>query len=176
MKEIAGGDRQAVGKLYDCLGDWVYTLAHSIVRNASDAEEVTQEVFLTVWQQADRFSLDRGTVRAWLAVMTRHLAIDRTRSRMHREPRRSVSPDSVPHVLVDARAEGNILSEVAGRSVLEALDKLAEMHRQALYLSYYEGFSHSEIAGMLEIPLGTVKSRIRSGMDQLRQMLDIESK
>jgi RNA polymerase sigma-70 factor (ECF subfamily) len=170
---IADGDQGAVGLLYDRLGGWIYSLAISIVRVEADAEEVTQEVFLSLWRKAERYSPDRGSVRAWLAVITRRLAIDRTRARSYRESKRSAPETELTH-LADTSAAQSIVDSAESRNVADAMQRLDENQRIALQMSYYEGYSHSEIAQKLSVPLGTVKSRIRSGMTELRRMLQIE--
>jgi len=174
IRQIAGADQVALGSLYDRVGGWVYSLAYSIVKNQADAEEVTQEVFLTVWKKAVDFTETRGSIRAWLAVMTRHAAIDRTRGRQYKETRRSDSGDAAERQL--AQLPDQTAPNGAGdRNVIgQAMLQLEEPQRQLLYMSYYEGYSHSEIAERLDLPVGTVKSRIRSGVNRLRGLLEEE--
>jgi RNA polymerase sigma-70 factor (ECF subfamily) len=176
ISRIANRESEAVGQLYDLLGAWVFSLALSVVRERPDAEEVTQEVFLRVWQQADRYSSGRGSVRAWLAVITRRLAIDRTRARGYLEKQRTSSFEDDMINLADGASDGGIAGAAEGRLVLDAMKRLENSMMEALHLSYYQGYSHGEIAAKLNLPLGTVKSRIRNGMKQLREMLDIKVK
>lgn len=174
IRQIAGADQAALGQLYDRMGGWIYSLAFSIVKNQADAEEVTQEVFLTVWKKAPDFSESRGSVRAWLAVMTRHLAIDRTRGRQFKESIRSDSGDALENHITDTPAVATIQSSLDGNYIGQAMQLLEEPQRRVLYMSYYEGYSHSEIAQRLDLPVGTVKSRIRSGVNRLRGLLEEE--
>jgi RNA polymerase sigma-70 factor (ECF subfamily) len=172
MRRIARRDSEALSQLYDRLGKWVFSLAMSVVRNRSDAEEVTQEIFLRIWRQASRFKSDRGTVRAWLAIITRRSAIDRTRSRGHKEKKRATSMDDAAMEMTDTGAAGRIVDGAERRIVHDAMGRLEDGQSEVIQLSYYEGYSHSEIADKLQLPLGTVKTRIRNGLKQLRQMLD----
>lgn len=169
LLRIAQRDPQAVGLLYDCLGTWIFSLALSIVKDKRDAEEVTQEVFVQVWQQADRYKPERGSVKAWLAIITRRKAIDRTRARGYKETARTVA-STEQMITTDSGPGPNGASGV----LTKALKSLDDGHAEVLNLSYYEGFSHSEIAERLNLPLGTVKTRIRSGIRQLRDLLGVE--
>lgn len=173
LHRIRDRDEMALSDLYDTYADYVYSLARSIVRDDGDAEDVTQEVFFRVWERAGSFDPARGTPLAWLTTMTRRLAIDKTRSRSFKARGREASLDVTP---ASASTDGSaaVLSAEANQ-VLDALKQLDEPYREVIRLSYYEGLSHSRIAERTGTPLGTVKSRLREGVVQLRRLLDIKT-
>jgi len=173
MRRIQQRDEAALSEFYENRGKLVYSLALSIVRNVSDAEEVTQEVFLKLWQKAGSFDESRGSALAWLVTMTRRAAIDRTRSKTFKSRAREAELDDMirdtAHKGGSASSDG--VAAVEAREVLDALSRLDGPHREVIWLSYFEGLSHSKIADHLGTPLGTVKSRIREAVIQLRNML-----
>jgi RNA polymerase sigma-70 factor (ECF subfamily) len=173
LNRVRDRDEKALSELYDAHAGFVYSLARSIVRNDGDAEDITQEVFFRVWERAGTFDPSRGSAAAWITTMTRRLAIDKTRSRTFKSRGREASIDALPSsAAVDGAAA--VLSAEANQ-VLEALNRLDEQYREVIRLSYYEGLSHSGIASRLGTPLGTVKSRLREGVAQLRKLLDIKT-
>jgi RNA polymerase sigma-70 factor (ECF subfamily) len=173
MKRIAGGDASALGDVYDRHARAVYSLALRIVGEEAEAEEVIQEVFAQAWRQSDRYDESRGSVAAWLLTMTRTRAIDRVRARRARPDRDGAASDYVLHNVqapgVDP-ADALAAAEDAGR-LRTALSELAPAQRIAIEMAYYEGLSQTEIAERLATPLGTVKTRIRSGLLKLRDAL-----
>jgi RNA polymerase sigma-70 factor (ECF subfamily) len=173
LHRVRDRDQTALSELYDAYASFVYSLARSIVRDDGDAEDITQEVFFRVWERAGTFDPSRGSPAAWITTMTRRLAIDKTRSRTFKARGREASIDVLSAVAaVDGSAA--VLSAEANQ-VLEALNRLDEQYREVIRLSYYEGLSHSGIASRLGTPLGTVKSRLREGVVQLRKLLDIKT-
>jgi RNA polymerase sigma-70 factor (ECF subfamily) len=173
IRRMRDRDETALSELYDAYASFVYSLARSIVRDDGDAEDVTQEVFFRAWERAGTFDPSRGSPAAWITTMARRLAIDKTRSRSYKARGREAPLDVLPAA---AAADGNaaVLSAEANQ-VLEALNRLDEQYREIIRLSYYEGLSHSGIATRLGTPLGTVKSRLREGVVQLRKLLDIKT-
>ncbi len=171
-------DEAALEMLYDSKSRLVYSLALRIVKNKADAEEITQEVFWRVWQKAAAFDPNKGSALAWLTTMTRRLAIDRTRSKQQKVQALEVSLDVAPLTANggDRQKSGeDLLIEVAQRNeVVEAIHTLDDKLREVILLSYFEGLSHTMIADRLGIPLGTIKSRIRQAVGQLRKLLDME--
>ena len=167
IEGMAGGHRQSLEQFYDHYGQAVYNLVVRIVRGSADAEEVVQEVFFQAWRDAGRYDPARGTPRAWLMTLARSRALDSVRAirRAHQigEPgiERDVEDPS------PARAE-----QFADRALVRnALAALAPGQWRLLALAYYEGFTQTEIAARTGVPLGTVKTRIRSALEHLRQAL-----
>lgn len=171
VRAMAGGDGHALAATYDRYGRLVHSLALRIVGDAAEAEDVVQDVFLQAWQQAGRFEASRGSVPAWLLAMARSRAIDRLRARQSRPEGHRADQDfelaADAGLLPDRHA---IDVQHAGR-VREALHQLPGLQRVAIELAYFEGLTHAEIAARLEQPLGTVKTRIRTGLLRLRATL-----
>lgn len=161
MGRLAAGDAAALAEFYDRYAGLVNALALRILRDGADAEDVVQEVFLQAWRQAERFDVGRGSPEAWLCTMARSRALDRLRKRVSR---REDSDEAAP---VSTAAPRN---EVA-LAVRKALASLTDDQRRALELAYYEGLTQSEIAARLEEPLGTVKTRMRTAMIRMREVL-----
>lgn len=162
LRRLAAGDHEALGEFYDRYAGMVNALALRILRDAADAEDVVQEVFVQVWRQASRFDASRGSPEAWLCTVARTRALDRLR---RRASRREDSSESAPAAAVPPpRSE-------EGLAVRKALEGLSPDQRKALELAYYEGLTQSEIAVRLGEPLGTIKTRIRTAMIRLREAL-----
>ena len=168
LRRLAAGDREAVAELYDRHAARVLGLAYRIVRNTSDAEDVVQDVFAQAWRTAPNYEASRGTVAGWLLMMARTRAIDRLRARQTRRDAAG-EPDleQVPSNAVPV-PEQIIANQQAAR-VRGAMVALPPEQKTALELAYFEGLSQSEIAERLQIPLGTVKTRIRSALALLRR-------
>lgn len=171
VDRTAGGDADALAVLYDRHARVVFSLAVRILGDPAEAEEVVQEVFAQAWRQAGRYDPARAPVVAWLLMMTRSRAIDRRRARQASpvaDTRRGAPPD-VPDAaaLQDARV---LSADQVGR-LRRALLALPLAQRLPIELAYYEGLSQSEIAEQLEQPLGTVKTRIRLGLQKLREAM-----
>ncbi len=161
LRRLAAGDTEALGEFYDLYAGLVNGLALRILRDASDAEDVVQEVFVQAWRQASRFDALRGTPEAWLCTMARTRALDRLRRRVSRREDRE---EAAPAPTATPKSAEAI-------AVRKALDGLTEDQRRALELAYYEGLTQTEIAARLGEPLGTVKTRIRTAMIRLREVL-----
>lgn len=167
---MSHGDQAGLAELYDRHGRLVYSLALRIVRDSGDAEDVTQEVFTQAWHQAGRFQATRGTVAAWLVMLARTRAIDVWRKRRTRPQLVNEEPQHDPFdpgPLQDVRLVGH---EQAS-SVQQALRCLPPLQRTAIELAFFDGLTHTEIASELELPLGTVKTRVRQGLLKLRDHL-----
>jgi len=151
----------------------VYALARRIVLRLEDAEEVVQDVFAQVWRQAHQYRHERASVAGWIVMLARTRAIDRLRARRARpdEDRGVESTAAAPVAAAGPSPEQAALSADDVKRVRTALDTLPENQRALLDLAYYSGLTHAEIAEKTGIPLGTVKTRIRSGMDALRSAL-----
>ena len=168
LRRLAAGDREAVAELYDRHAARVLGLAYRIVRNSSDAEDVVQEVFAQAWRTAPSYQAARGTVAGWLLMMARTRAIDRLRARQSRRDTEG-EPD-VEAIPSDAASlSDQIIADQQAAGVRAAMDTLPPDQRTALDLAYFEGLTQTEIAERLRIPLGTVKTRIRSALASLRR-------
>jgi RNA polymerase sigma-70 factor (ECF subfamily) len=176
IAQAARGDERAVGPLYDRYGAVLYAVAYRIVGQRADAEEVVLETFAQAWRDAARFEAGRGSVAGWLAMIARSRALDLVRARSRRERITASAAADRPNA---SPAMGETRPDPAGaldhderrRQVQEALAQLSPPQRQAIELAYFEGLSQSEIAERLQEPLGTVKTRVRLGMQKLRDCL-----
>lgn len=168
---IAQGDELALGALYDQTSSLVYSLALRILKDQPAAEEVTIEVYTQVHRQATNYDPGRGTPSAWLLTLARSRAIDRLRAESQRRAREDnlETIEAIP-ALTASPEEHSATAELR-RAVQAALLALAPEQRQVIEIAYYSGLSHSEIAAKLGQPLGTVKTRIRTGMMALRELL-----
>ena len=163
IERMARGDQHALGDLYDRHGRLIYSLALRVLRDQGDAEDVVQEVFLQAWREAARFDLTRGNVVAWLVMVTRSRAIDRLR---RRQARPQLAAKSEPDGRVDDSPRADVQMEWQSRAteVRRALETLPLLQRVAVELAFFDGLTHAEIAEQLEVPLGTVKTRVRQGL------------
>ena len=171
IQGIAQGDQQALAPLYDETSRFVYALALRILQDYALAEEATMDVYLQIWRQAKSFSPARGNPSAWLLNMARSRAIDLLR-RGARQKRLEESLEAACLMVADTDdpEQASLLGEEQRRA-REALAQLNPEQRQAIEIAYFAGLSHSEIAELLGLPLGTIKTRIRSGMMKLRESL-----
>jgi RNA polymerase sigma-70 factor (ECF subfamily) len=171
LERMARGDHEALAELYDRHGRLVFSLALRILRDQSDAEDIVQDVFSQAWRQSSRYEPGRGNPVAWLLNLTRSRAIDRLRGRRARPDATAGDPatlDLPDHSQpVDERLA---LTNQAAR-IRAAVDELSVLQRVAIELAFYEGLTHVEIADRLELPLGTVKTRIRQGLLKLKERL-----
>jgi RNA polymerase sigma-70 factor (ECF subfamily) len=172
VAELSTGDEAALGSIYDATCRRVFGLALRIVRDRLAAEEVVHEVYAQVWRQADRYDAAKGTVATWLLTLTRSRAIDVLRTRERLQGRFESLPDSLE--LCDSSPDPEQRSEERERapSVRQALKRLPREQRQVLEAAFFDGLSHSEVARALGAPLGTVKTRIRTGLEAIRRALE----
>jgi RNA polymerase sigma-70 factor (ECF subfamily) len=174
-QRIAAGDRKALEALYDSLAPIVYGLARSILRNPHDAEEVVTDTFVQVWRTAGAFDASRGSIEAWVIAICRSRALDRLRSarrrmKLHDREIHQIAERTTAEHAPDPSDAALAPVEMAG-GVTAALEALPPEQRRAIELAYLGGLTQSEISRRLEIPLGTVKTRIRTGMQTLRDQL-----
>jgi len=172
---VARGDEEALAALYDRLGRVAYGLARRVLRDERLAEDAVQEAFLAVWRSAVAFRADRAKASTWILTLVHRRAVDLVR----REERRRAEPlDAGPQV----QAVGSEGTEEAAwlrferERVQTALASLPDLQREAIELAYYGGFSQSELAERLGVPLGTIKSRMFAGLARLRELLDESSR
>ena len=172
IHRIVKGDHNALGALYDLHGRAVYSLAMRIVGDPAEAEEVAQDVFLQVWRAPGRYDKGRATVAGWLMMMTRSRAIDRVRARQARPIGAAAGEIAIASLADDAVGpEASIITGQAVERLKVALKELPNAMRAAIELAYYEGLTQSAIAERLGEPLGTVKTRMRTGLQKLRLAL-----
>ncbi len=174
LVRVATGDRVAFGELYDEMAPRVLGLVKRLLIDHSQSEEVTQEIFLEIWQTASRFDPNKGGAATWILTMTHRRAVDRVRASQSSRDRdvkigiRDLASD------YDHVAE-SVETTVEHERVVKAMERLTELQRQAITLSYYGGYSNSEVADILSVPIGTIKTRIRDGMIRLRDELGVTS-
>lgn len=170
LVRVATGDQDAFAALYDTVAARLHGLARRVLRDPALAEEVTQEVFLQAWREADRFDPARGSAVAWLLTLTHRRAVDRVRSEQAQSDRLLKYESRSTTTPYDTTAEQAIQGLEAGR-VRRALDEVGEPHRSALELAYLGGLTHREVADRTGVPLGTAKTRIRDGLHKLRHAM-----
>lgn len=173
VTRIVSGDSAAFELLYDRHHAAAYGLAMRMLADASSAEDVVQDAFLTVWRQAETYGSARGTVRAWLLAIVHHRAIDYLRRRAYRENKQ----DDIENVVIPADNVDTwemARQNVEGQQVREALEQLPPDQQRSIVLAYFGGLTHDEIARKLDIPLGTVKGRLRIGLQKMRGYLHLQ--
>jgi len=169
---MAEGDRDAFKQFYDRYARQVYPLILRIVRDASDAADVLQDVFWETWQSAASYDPGRGTAEAWIFTRARTRAIDRVRA-VRRRGETFVAPVDEGLAAAAPDPGGDAAERMGDRDlVLGALSQLSDVQREVLALAYYGGLTQTEIAERLKQPLGTVKTRIRLGLTRLREVLE----
>lgn len=174
MRNVAGGDGSALAVLYQRYAGAVYSLAYRVVNNREVAEELLNEAFLRAWKQAPSFDARRGKFSTWILSVTRNLSIDELRSQRSRPQKADrVGEEDVPSDLVDpgVPVEEQVWLLEQGAIIRDALRRLPEAQREALELAYFQGLTQSEIALRLGHPLGTTKTRMRLGLQKLRDFL-----
>jgi len=174
LAQVALGNQSAFGELYDQIAPRVLGLVKRLLVDHAQSEEVTQEIFLEIWQSATRYEPTRGGASTWILTMAHRRAVDRIRSSQagrDRDTKIGIRDLAVAYDHVAETVEVRIEHE----RVEKAMTRLTQLQRQAVSLAYYGGFSQSEVADMLHIPLGTVKTRLRDGLIRLRDELGVAS-
>ena len=174
LEQIAGGDQAAFGALYDEVSPRVFGLIRRLLVDHAQSEEVTQEVFLEIWQNASRYERSKGGASTWILTMAHRRAVDRIRSSQAGRDR-DVKIGIRDFVSDYDNVADTVETTIEHERVKEAMSQLTELQRQAVCLAYYGGYSHSEVAAMLSVPIGTVKTRLRDGMIRLRDELGVAS-
>ncbi len=176
IRRVAEGDPESVRALYHRYARLVFGLATRITGNATDAEEVTQDVFLRVWEKAATYRADRGKVLTWIVQITRNRAVDMLRGQTARGRRDLRLVQQLGNEGAAAPPSSSTDEElpVSPERIREALSALSDPQRTALELAFYKGMTHREISEKLGEPLGTVKTRIRDAMIRLRGLLSEE--
>jgi RNA polymerase sigma-70 factor (ECF subfamily) len=174
VARVVGGDQAAFEQLYEQSSPLLFTLVSRIVGNEGEAADLLQEVYLEVWRKASNYDHARGTPMAWLVTLARSRAIDRVRALGSRGKGVTASLEDTPAAdLIASNADAMDILAANERQALvwAALKTLPLVQRQVIALAYYEGLTHMEISGRLNVPLGTIKTRIRLAMEKLRDGL-----
>ena len=176
LRLVTRQDENALGALYDRFSRLVYSMALNVVNDEAAAEEITQDVFLNVWKKASSYDVSHAKVVTWIASIARHRAIDILRARSVRPVNQEFSWEEEPLLEIASPLDVEKEAELHQRQqkVRLALTKLPQDQRKVMALAYFGGYSHSEMAKMLNEPIGTVKTRLRLAMQKLRQFLDEE--
>lgn len=169
LRDIRAGDAHALTRLYDDSSSSLFGLALRILGNRADAEEVLLDVFEQVWRRADTFDPERGTVWRWLVLLTRSRALDRLRAESGRRERElPVAPEESEVFSQEPRPDETSIFRQQQVMVRQAMNLLPPEQRRAIEMAWFSEFTHVEIAAALGVPLGTIKTRIRAGMEKLR--------
>jgi RNA polymerase sigma-70 factor (ECF subfamily) len=171
MQLVQAGNPRAFELLYDRQGGAAFSLAYRMVGNRVTAEDITQEAFLSIWRSRLRYDQARGSVRTWVLGIVHNRAIDALRRGTVHDRRREPLDGVEERFEARERTEVEAARREEARGVRDALDSLPEEQRRTIELAYFGGFSHSQIAEMLEMPIGTVKGRMRLGLEKLRRQL-----
>lgn len=173
MTLVQEGEPRALEVLYDRHGGAAYSLAHRIMGDRQTAEDVTQEAFVSIWRSGGRYDVSRGSVRSWVLAILRNRAIDALRRSSARAPRLDYDDDGALEAQAsEERTDGEALRRERARVVRGALHELPRDQSQVLGLAYFGGFTHREISDLLDVPLGTIKGRMRLGLEKMRTSMD----
>lgn len=173
MPLIAAADAAAFEVLYERHGGVAFSLAYRMVGRRSQAEDVVQEAFISIWRSGARYDRAKGSVRTWVLGIVHHRGIDVLRRSNVHDRRRASDEGMEERFEAPERTETEVARRDEARIVREAMDGLPSEQRQVIELGYFGGFSHSEIAGMLDLPIGTVKGRMRLGLAKMRDVLEV---
>ncbi|MGH8104780.1 MAG: sigma-70 family RNA polymerase sigma factor [Arenimonas sp.] len=171
---VARHDADALAELYELTVSRIYAVVMRVLRHAADAEEVISDVYLQVWDKANSFQSERGTVIAWMNTMAWSRAVDKLRKSRRDFVQQALHPDNLEAAYTECEelsAEQIAESWSNGKAIQGALLELSEIQQRVLRLAYTEDLSHQEIANTLDLPLGTVKSHCRRGLAALREVL-----
>jgi RNA polymerase sigma-70 factor (ECF subfamily) len=166
-------DESAMELLYDRFARLLYSVILAVVRDADEAQDLLQEVFVQIWNNAQSFDPQRGTAYAWIVALTRNRAIDRLRSKSFRERRNDTDSLDIVEEFATQEAtplDATVVTERA-QIVRSALSELPREQRELLEMAYFQGYTQSELAEELQIPLGTVKTRMRQGLQKLHTLI-----
>lgn len=167
IQRIIARDQAAFAELYDEFAGLVYGMSLRVLNNATLAEEATQDTFMKIWDQIERWDSERGSFRTWVLTIARYTAVDRLRKEKRQTPPTSVSVDEMLELIGRSAVVDQTRWET--RELLkEHVQKLPKEQIAALELAFFRGMTHTEIASHLDLPLGTVKSRIRHGLMTLK--------
>lgn len=174
LKRIKARDEEALAELYDLYNRLLFGMIISVVKKREEAEDVLQEVFVKIWERASTFNEERGNVYSWVVTLTRNKAIDRIRSKDYKTQEKATRDVDAPDFFLEGEKydplETTIYSDRT-ELVKKALGEIPQSQSEVLKIAYYEGLTQREISEQLDIPLGTVKTRMRQGMIKLKDIL-----
>jgi RNA polymerase sigma-70 factor, ECF subfamily len=170
MRKVARGDHRAFELVYAELAAPVYGLVRQVLRDPAQSEEVAQEVLLEVWRTASRYDPDRGSAAAWALTIAHRRAVDRVRAEdaCARREQKAADPAAGEHDVAEV-----VAATLEQQRVRRCLDGLTELQRESIKLAYYGGHSYPQVATLLGVALGTVKSRIRDGLIRMRDCMGV---
>jgi len=172
VQRVARGDTPAFTELYDRMANVVFGVIRRVLRDPAQSEEVAQEVLVEVWRLAARYDAAAGSVRAWVVTMARRRAVDRVRSAQAAQDReyQAVVAGHTPEF--DQVSE-TVESRLEAERVHRCLGALTDLQRQSVQLAFWTGYTHREVSDVLDVPLGTVKTRLRDGLIRLRDCMGV---
>jgi RNA polymerase sigma-70 factor (ECF subfamily) len=167
---VARGDPAAFDAVYEQIASSIFGIVRRVIRDPAQSEEVTQEVLLDIWQDASKFDAGRGSATAWVMTLAHRRAVDRVRSvQKEAERERRVATSDIPYDEVAEAAELNFERE----RVRRCLGSLTELQRESVTMAYYRGYTYGQVAGLLGVPTGTIKTRMRDALIRLRDCLGV---
>lgn len=170
LERVATGDQEAFATFYDAVSPRVFGLVLRVLRDRSQSEEVTQEVFVQVWREAASFDSARGSALSWLLTVAHRRAVDRVRTESAQSKREVAYESHNVTPSFDSTSEA-VEDEWRARTVRRAVSDLSQAQREAIELAYFAGLTHREVSQQLGLPLGTAKTRIRDGLSKLRRQM-----
>jgi len=173
MLELARGDADAFDLIYERHSDAAFSLAYRICGTRVAAEEVAQDAFLALWRNGSRYEMSRGSVRNWILGIVHNRAIDALRRAVRHETRRAGDEGLAERLMAPDRTDLEVSRREEAGAVRGLLADLPSDQRRVIELAYFAGFTHTQIADMLSIPVGTVKGRMRLGLEKLRSRMEI---
>jgi RNA polymerase sigma-70 factor, ECF subfamily len=174
MQLVGDGDARAFETVYDRHGGAAFSLAYRITGNRAAAEDAVQEALVSIWRSRARYEPQRGSVRTWILGIVHNRTIDTVRRNLVHDRRRTSAEGIEEQHEADERTDVEAMRRDEARTVRAALETLPGEQNRVIELAYFGGFTHSQIADMLDMPIGTVKGRMRLGLDKLRRQLVTE--
>jgi RNA polymerase sigma-70 factor, ECF subfamily len=169
---VARGNQDAFSELYDRVSSQVFGVVRRVLRDPAQSEEVTQEVLVEVWRSASRFDPERGSATTWMLTIAHRRAVDRVRASQAAIDRDERAGRSAHRPAFDEVVE-QVETRLEHEQVRQALSVLTDLQREAVTLAYYGGYSYREVSELLDVPLGTVKTRLRDGLIRLRDAMGV---
>ena len=171
MQLVRQGEADAFEAIYDRHASAAFSLAYRMAGNRNVAEDITQDAFLSIWRSRERYTPERGSVRTWVLGIVHHRSIDALRRHTVHDRRRASAEGIEERHEAPERTDVEAARREEARSVRAALEELPEEQLRVIELAYFGGFTHTQIAEMLETPIGTVKGRMRLGLEKMRRSL-----